>query len=136
MAFESGDFKYNANHFPAPGRPGQGTRAMLMPNYVAEYVASIPELSTAGGGGGGGGSDPATLLALVQADEYSFGAAAWFYAAHCTPAQKEMLQAGGAGGGSTQAWEAAFVTGCVGTTVTEERTAYWLRACQALGVPV
>ena len=26
IAFESGDFKYNTNHFPAPGRPGQGTR--------------------------------------------------------------------------------------------------------------
>lgn len=25
MAFESGDFKYNRNHFPPPGRPGQGS---------------------------------------------------------------------------------------------------------------
>ena len=25
MAFESADFKYNKNHFPAPGRPGQGS---------------------------------------------------------------------------------------------------------------
>lgn len=25
MAFESDDFKYNKNHFPAPGRPGQGS---------------------------------------------------------------------------------------------------------------
>jgi hypothetical protein len=28
MLFESGNFKYNRNHFPAPGRPGQGTRMM------------------------------------------------------------------------------------------------------------
>jgi hypothetical protein len=28
MLFESGNFKYNHNHFPAPGRPGQGTRMM------------------------------------------------------------------------------------------------------------
>ncbi|CRK28207.1 hypothetical protein BN1723_014102 [Verticillium longisporum] len=26
IAFETGDLKYNRNHFPAPGRPGQGTR--------------------------------------------------------------------------------------------------------------
>src|SRR5947199_10077851 len=25
MAFESADFKYNRNHFPAPGNPAQGT---------------------------------------------------------------------------------------------------------------
>ncbi len=26
MAFETGDFKFNKNHFPEPGRPGQGSK--------------------------------------------------------------------------------------------------------------
>jgi len=30
MLFESGDFQFNKNHFPAPGRPGQGTRMMAV----------------------------------------------------------------------------------------------------------
>jgi hypothetical protein len=29
MAFESADFKYNQNHYPAPGRPGQGSASCL-----------------------------------------------------------------------------------------------------------
>ena len=36
VAFESAELKYNANHFPAPRRPGRGTRVMLVPNFVAE----------------------------------------------------------------------------------------------------
>lgn len=39
MLFESGNFKYNINHFP--GRPGQGTRMMAMVstnNSIDEYT--------------------------------------------------------------------------------------------------
>ena len=36
MVFESGSFKYNKNHFP--GRPGQGTRNMQMPDFNREYA--------------------------------------------------------------------------------------------------
>lgn len=126
MAFESGDFKYNANHFPAPGRPGQGTRAMLMPNFVAEYAASLPELKDAVSRAGG---DPAKVLALVQSDEYAFGAAAWFYKTHCTVSQKEQVRNRG-----KQGWEDGFVTGCVQTSLSDDRTVYWDRTAQALGM--
>ncbi|EHY59630.1 hypothetical protein HRR83_001098 [Exophiala dermatitidis] len=128
MAFESGDFKFNRNHFPAPGRPGQGTRVMLMPNFVSEYAASIPELKT---GLTAAGSDVDKILSLVLADKYSFASAAWYYGTHCSAEQKEQVKNGGKSG-----WETAFVTGCVGTTVTDDRTEYWVRARSALGVTV
>lgn len=41
MAYESGDFKYVRNHFPAPGRPGQGCRNMMMPEFVSEFASTL-----------------------------------------------------------------------------------------------
>jgi len=128
MAYESAEFKYNQNHFPAPGTPGQGTRNMMSPSFVQEYASSIPELA-----GQVAGKDPVDVLKLVQPDQYSFATAAWFYSTHCDAEVKQGVQAQGQAG-----WE-AFITQCVGTTVDEgtgstSRTAYWQRACQALGV--
>ncbi|PQE12806.1 hypothetical protein CJF30_00002686 [Rutstroemia sp. NJR-2017a BBW] len=42
IGYESGDFKYNINHYP--GRPGQGTRNMQMPEFNLQYALSIPAL--------------------------------------------------------------------------------------------
>ncbi|KAI1682322.1 hypothetical protein KJE20_07054 [Pyrenophora tritici-repentis] len=36
ILFESGNFKYNKNHYP--GRPGQGTGMMAMPSFVKPYA--------------------------------------------------------------------------------------------------
>ena len=121
IGFES-QLKFNQNHFPAPGRPGQGTRAMLMPNFVAEYAASIPQVASQIAG-----KDPAGILALVQPDQFSFGSAAWFYSTKCSPAVKQGVQTGGKAG-----WE-TFISQCVQTTVDEGRTASWERAAEALG---
>ncbi len=123
MAFESGDFKYNQNHFPAPGNPGQGTRCMMSPAFVQEYVDSIPEVSAQAVG-----SEPAQVLALVQGDEYSFASAAWFLSTQCDAGVRQGLQTG-----TLEGWM-GWVSGCVGTTVTEERQAYWERAVVALGI--
>lgn len=127
MAFESAEWKYNRNHFPAPGRPGQGTRVMMMPNYVAEFASGFEELTdevTAAGG------DLDRILDSVLGDEYSFAAAAWFYDTQCTQEVKEGVKTGG-----EQGWE-EFVTGCVETTVTADRKGYWVRACEALNIVV
>jgi hypothetical protein len=43
MAFESADFTANINHFP--GRPGQGTKAMLNFPFIYAYAMAQPELS-------------------------------------------------------------------------------------------
>ncbi|KAJ9615550.1 hypothetical protein H2200_001625 [Cladophialophora chaetospira] len=125
MVYESAEFKYNQNHFPAPGKPGQGTRCMMSPTFVKEYASSIPELQAKVS------TDAAATLALVQSDQYSFAAAAWYYNAHCSDAQKKQVQAGGQNN-----WQTAFITGCVGTTLDDKRVAYWKSACQALGVAV
>ncbi|KAK4939908.1 hypothetical protein LTR10_019867 [Elasticomyces elasticus] len=125
MAYESGEWKYNQNHYPAPGRPGQGTRNMMMPNYVLEYASSLPELSAQVAGANG---DVSTVLALVQRDEYSFASAAWYYSTQCGEGVEQAVRQEGLTG-----WQ-AFVSECVVTTVNGEREAYWERACEALGV--
>ncbi|EKD16241.1 hypothetical protein MBM_05535 [Drepanopeziza brunnea f. sp. 'multigermtubi' MB_m1] len=128
VAFESGDFKYNTNHFPAPGRPGQGTRAMLMPPFVLKYAQSIPELAAQLGAittqpTTTGLSDDAlnAIRALVRPNEYSFASAAWYLTTQCDPAVRTALQAGGQPG-----FEAYM--GCLGVAATPERLASWTRA--------
>ncbi|KAI9713304.1 MAG: hypothetical protein M1812_006663 [Candelaria pacifica] len=122
QAFESAEFKYNKNHFP--GRPGQGTAAMLMPTFIAKYAASIPAL----GDKASGLAPDAVLLIINQWDVYNFGSAAWFLTTQCSPDIRTGLQTGGQAG-----WE-KYISSCVGTTVTSDRAAYWSKAVAALGV--
>ena len=103
---------------------------MMAPSFVAEYAQSIPELQ-AEIPAGAAPSDLDATLALVQPDRYSFAAAAWYYNTQCTDAQKMQVQAGGQNN-----WAGAFVTGCVGTSVDDGRIAYWMKACEALGVAI
>ena len=124
IVYESGEFKFDQNHFPAPGNPGQGTRTMMMPNFVAEYVQSIPALAS---GLVAAQGDVTKILDLVENDTYDFGSAAWFYATQCTESVKDELRSGG-----QQGWE-AWLTQCVGVSSTEgtgstSRLAYWQRA--------
>ncbi|GAD91473.1 hypothetical protein ANI_1_1122134 [Paecilomyces variotii No. 5] len=124
MAFESDDFKYNKNHFP--GVPGQGTRNMQSPTFNAKYAASLPDLkskltSVA--------NNPAGLLDLLTANEdYDFGSGAWFLTTQCSDTVRQQLQTG-----SESGWQ-AYISQCVGTTVTDDRKAYWQRTVKALGV--
>jgi hypothetical protein len=125
MSYESGDFKYNQNHFPAPGTPGQGTRNMMSPTFVAEYVQFLGLTPTS--------TDPATVLAMVENDQYGFGSASWYYHEKCSDDIKTGVQSGSQAG-----WD-AFLTTCVGTNADEgsgstSRLAYWQRATAALGV--
>lgn len=124
MLFESGNFKYNHNHFPAPGRPGQGTRMMAMPPFIEKYATSVA-----------GASAVATakaqsldaVLALVNSDdEKSFGAAPWFLTSTCTPEIRAGLVAE-----TTDGWH-NFLTQCVGTTAAAERDTPWIAAKQIM----
>ncbi|OJJ97327.1 hypothetical protein ASPACDRAFT_62995 [Aspergillus aculeatus ATCC 16872] len=124
MAFESGDFKYNKNHFP--GVAGQGTRNMQSSAFNAKYAASIPALADSLKAVNG---DPTGTLDLLRAvPEYDFGSGAWFLTTQCTASVRGQLQQG------TQAGWEAFITGCVGTAANDDRKAYWSRAVEALGV--
>ncbi|KAM3077482.1 hypothetical protein ACMFMG_006821 [Clarireedia jacksonii] len=133
MAFESGDFKYNINHFP--GRPGQGTRNMQMPNFNLQYAASIAALSEplkkiTGGATTTDGMSDALLNQvrdLVTTDQYTWASAAWFYSTQCSDAVKSALQTG-----SDAGWQGYLTCVGVGGSETEARTAYWTRAKAAM----
>jgi hypothetical protein len=133
IAYETGDFKYNINHYPAPGRPGQGTRNMQMANYNLLYAKSIPSLAsqlsaitTSSSTNGLSDDQLNAIRALVLPDEYSWASAAWFLSTQCASA-RAAIQAGG------QAGYSAYLS-CVGTSVTSDRLAYWTRANTALGI--
>ncbi|TVY90750.1 hypothetical protein LAWI1_G001963 [Lachnellula willkommii] len=128
IAFESGDFKYNTNHFPAPGRPGQGTRNLQMASYNLMYAKSIPELAsqaTAASTSGMSDDQLNAIRALVLPDKYAWASGAWFLTTQCASV-RTTIQAGG---------DAAFTAymGCIGTPVTPDRKAYWDRANAAFG---
>jgi hypothetical protein len=132
IAFETGDFKYNINHYP--GRAGQGTRNMQMPDYNLQYALSIPALvgqvqaitSQTTTTTGLSDSQLNAIRALVLPDQYTWASAAWFYTTKCASVRSQV-QAGG------QAGLNAYL-GCVGTTATSDRLAYWTRANTAFGL--
>jgi hypothetical protein len=85
IAYESGDFKYNINHYLALGRLGQETRNMQMANYNLMYAKSIPALvsqlsviTTATSTSGLSDDQLNVIRALVLPDDYSFASSAWF----------------------------------------------------------
>jgi len=120
MLFESGDFKYKINHFP--GVAGQGTRNMQSPAFNSKYadwiVANGQDDSITQGSVAAVANDPAALLDLINTHEWSFASAAWFVSTQCD-GQIQAL-----GDGSQASFE-AYLTGCVGTTVTEDRIVGW-----------
>lgn len=124
--FESGNYKYSKNHFP--GRPGQGTRMMAMPPFVAKYataVAGADAVATANAAGGDPGA--VAVLALVNSDDVkSFGSAAWFYSTQCSADVKAGVAAETVDGWHT------FLTACVGTTLDEARDTPWVAAKAAI----
>lgn len=131
ISYESGEFKYNTNHYP--GRAGQGTRNMMMPNYVLLYAKSIPALATplaaiTTSDSITGLSDDQlnAIRALVLPDAYTWGSGAWFLTTQCASA-RPALQAGG------EAGFAAYMS-CLGVTATSDRLAYWTRANTAFGL--
>ncbi|KAJ5180294.1 hypothetical protein N7492_003504 [Penicillium capsulatum] len=149
MAFESGDFKYNKNHFP--GTPGQGSmyridnisiyispcavqwltweftaRNMQSPAFNKKYASSIPDLKDQIAKVA---NSPADLLDLLRENEtYDFGSGAWFLTTQCSQDVRSALREG-----SETGWQ-KYISDCVGTSVTDERKAYWERATKALGV--
>jgi len=114
--FESGNFKYKRNHFPEPGRPGQGTRMMAMPPIIEKYataIAGADAVATAKATG------VDAVLDLVNSDdEKSFGSAAW-YVTTCSAEVRAGLDAA-----TIEGWH-AFLTECVNTPSAAERDTLW-----------
>ncbi|KAI0996017.1 hypothetical protein K3495_g12164 [Podosphaera aphanis] len=131
IAFESDNFKYNTNHFPAPGHPGQGTRNMQSAAFNLEYIKSIPDLASQTSYTSTEGLSPTQLneiRALVLPDEYTWATGAWFLTQQksCADA-RTALQAGNDNGFTAHMQ-------CVGVSPTEERLAYWRAAKSAFGL--
>ncbi|KAJ7587099.1 hypothetical protein C8J56DRAFT_91556 [Mycena floridula] len=142
MLFESGGFKFNTNQFPAPGNPGQGTRNMMTFPFIYQYAVDTPSTSTEALKIAG--TDPSSpsitadiknqVRALVLGDDLSFASAMWFYTqsgaakSGCTG---DAALVKGLQSESQDGWE-AFITSCVGTTVTDDREALWEKTLQAL----
>lgn len=125
MLYESGSFKYNENHWP--GVPGQGTRNMQSPAYNLKYATwlatHVPEVGfTSEDVATANTAGPAAVLGLVSGNESSFGSAAWFLRTQCDVSIEDGLAE------ATEAGWEAYLTTCVGTTVTADRTAIWTEA--------
>ncbi|ORY14469.1 hypothetical protein BCR34DRAFT_434481, partial [Clohesyomyces aquaticus] len=101
ILYESGDFKYNKNHFPPPGVPGQGTRNMQSAKYNEMYAREI------------GIEDP------MLDENASFGSAAWFLTTQCTEEVRRGLESG------EKEEYRVYLEDCVGTRDTEEREKVW-----------
>ena len=128
-AFESGDFKFAHHYFPSKV-PGQGTRNMQSKAFNDKYAQSIAAGNPAFKQklAGVSASDPdAVVSLLVSYKDYDFGSAAWFLTSQC---DKSVVQ------GLQQAGDKSFAAylGCIGTSPSSDRTAYYNRALAALGV--
>jgi len=138
MAFETGGFVFDTNQFP--GRPGQGTRNLMLFPFILKYALETPEVagqvgqivpgltenSSADVVNGVPPDKMNAIRALVLEDHLSFASAAWFLKTKCGPQFAADLSSG------TQASYEAYLTGCVGTTVTADRLAGFTKAIGAL----
>ncbi|CAD0114757.1 unnamed protein product [Aureobasidium uvarum] len=125
ILYKSASFKHNTNHYP--GVPGQGTRNMQSPAFNLKYAQwlaanrtdsglSLQQVQEAEAEG------PVQVLALVNNDRWGFASAAWFLVTQCDAEIRRGLA-----GLTEDGWN-AYLIDCVGTTVTDERTAVWKEA--------
>ncbi|RDW83950.1 uncharacterized protein DSM5745_04276 [Aspergillus mulundensis] len=125
MAMESGEFRYNKNHWPEPGTVGKGTRNMQSVDFNKLYAASILEIADEFAKVQ---DQPGPVLDLLLQDPVlDYGSGAWFLTTQCNETVRSGLQNNGEEG-----WK-AFITGCVVTEADEARRGYWSSAVTALG---
>jgi len=123
QAIESGEFKYDHSHFPAPGTPGKGTRNMQSPEFNKQYATQAVGSSKVASA-----STPDAVLALVNGDAESFASASWFLATNCPNVLAQFAT------NAEAAWTAYLGSGCIGTTPSDQRTQYWVAAKKAFGI--
>ncbi|KAI0459652.1 hypothetical protein F5B21DRAFT_455519 [Xylaria acuta] len=131
-AFESVGYEFSTNQQQTAG---QGTSNMQMYTYNLLYAQSIPALKDKLAALGTPDALKDTQDAglknkvrdLVRADEYNFGSGPWFLSTQCKSDVIETLKQNPDDGFT------AYM-GCVGTSMTDERQAYWTRAKKAFGL--
>jgi hypothetical protein len=130
QALESGEFKYNRNHFPEPGRPGQGSRNMQMISYNLLYAQSKDEFKDklpSGDADSLSDDDKNAVLALVMEEPYTWETGPWFLATQCDQSVRDTLASDPDAG-----WTAYMA--CIGVESNEEREVYWNNAKKAFGL--
>ena len=133
IILESGSFKYKTNK--NPGRPGQGTRNMMQPNFIYEYAKDVDAAALAKAAPGintglelenGKNATKVAVLDIVnKSDDLSFGSAAWFLTTKCDKDIRENLKKG-----DEDSWT-KYITDCVSTPLGD-RKAGWQKALDAL----
>ncbi|KAJ4295812.1 hypothetical protein N0V88_004514 [Collariella sp. IMI 366227] len=120
MAVESGELKFKHNVFP--GRAGQGTANMMMPNFVTQYATSIFGATDVTG------KEPNAVLAMVTNDNHNFASAAWYLVTTCKASEREALQKGDDAG-----W--LEYHNCIGVDGNApDRMPFWVEAKKAFGL--
>ncbi|THU95510.1 hypothetical protein K435DRAFT_723605 [Dendrothele bispora CBS 962.96] len=142
MVFETGNFSFDKNHFPPPGRPGQGTRNLMLFPGVYEYAVDMPCTSSQALALVPNNTDLDTVSndtknavrELVLEDHLSFASAMWFYTSS-GPSKTGCLEVPGMVEGlqnqTVEGWE-NYITNCIFTTVTDERKKVWNETLDAL----
>ncbi|KAL0956903.1 hypothetical protein HGRIS_003008 [Hohenbuehelia grisea] len=139
MLFESGNFKFDINHFP--GEPGQGTRNLMKFPGVYQYAVDTPETSAQAlalvpdlNDPNNSNSTKNEVRALVLPDKLSFASGMWFYKAsgpEKTGCTGDQAIVDGLQGETVEGWT-AYIERCISTTVTPDRKEVWEKTLAAL----
>ncbi|KAJ1920444.1 hypothetical protein H4219_001281 [Mycoemilia scoparia] len=129
MASESGSFVFNRNHYPEPGRPGQGTKAMMMYPSIYKYANSLYPEEVEKLSATESTTDTKVMndvLGLVLNDKDTFGSAAWYMSTEAN----EYLQKNPLDG--KQSSYQKYTTEAVGASWDESRGVIWNELNKAL----
>jgi len=135
MAFESGNFVFDVNKFP--GRPGQGTRNMMMFDFILPYalqynrtavLAIRPDLTSKSTAADvPDDAQKNAIRATVLDDTLSFASAAWFLRTKCSPEIANGLKSG-----TAEAFNAYMGSGCIGAGEDPARLALYQTTLAAM----
>lgn len=121
IAVESGELKYNQHYNNgAPALTGQGTYNEMSPSFILQYGLTLDILDT----------NPLIVMKKInQNPENSIASAAWFMRQFCALILPRFETA------PDDAYRTYITSAdCIGTTMSEDRNAYWAKAKAALGV--
>jgi len=136
MAFESGAFQFDVNMFP--GRPGQGTRNMMMFDFILPYAVQYnttgvhairPDLTLQSTSADvPDDTQKNSIRATVLSDTLSFASAAWFLRTKCGPEIALGLKTA-----TEDAFNAYMGTGCINAGEDPARLALYQKTLTAMG---
>ncbi|KAJ2812094.1 hypothetical protein GGI24_006728 [Coemansia furcata] len=133
MMFESGGWKFNINH--TPGTPGQGTKCMMMWEFISEYAMYLfPDDYKKLMGTFAASPDTATnavktsVMNLVLPNNMSFSAAFWFLVTKAPTYHNNDAKLRDGNMADFQ----DYVTKGIGTTWTAERQKIWTDVNKAI----